>query len=164
MIASNLWAHVVDLEQFQRTATLTQHFSLRSAEARKAFSWCSETPKNRYFTERALSEAVKLLFERESLKLPEVPGLTFNGWLKSETKKLVDLCKRARRTTVAAMDPAALETQAWHVDEACFSHQHVSHVLLCVYKCICMYFLIFVIAGHAGRLQGRRRAALVERA
>ena len=108
----------LDYEAFHKTGSLTQFFSLRSARARAAFSWCSTcTSEKRFFTSRAVKEGIKMLMAKESLQFPKCPGVSFSSWLEKETEKILGLCQRARRSTsTPAMDND--ETQPWTIEEA----------------------------------------------
>ena len=115
LIAHNLWEHVLDLETFEKTATLTRYRCLREVKARRCFKWCLQVHSNRFFTDKAVSEGIALLFRQHNLSLPEVPGLSWKPWLKSETARIGDLCRRARRAMAA--DPSQAETQNWQYQD-----------------------------------------------
>ena len=113
VIAEGIWGQL-NLDRFAQTGSLSEHWHLRTAAAREAFAWCGCCSANRYFTDKAIREGIKLLVRDKGLKLPDLPGVTFEKWLLDSTKLVGHLCRRARRCT--AMDPDNVETQPWPED------------------------------------------------
>ena len=124
VIAAGLWGQL-DPTHLAKTGSLTQHHCFRSAKARSAFGWCSDVHNNRFFTDKAVREGIKLLFKRHDLKLPSVPGFVFKAWLESESKKIAELCRKARRSVAsgspgvaAAMDDMETQPYSFFNDDA----------------------------------------------
>ena len=101
LICDNLYSQL-DEEHLRRTGRVTKVFHFRSQGNRKLFRWVQNVHNNRFFTRKAVSEGLRLMFKLHKLALPEVPGLTFKAWLKQETELLQDLLQKARRSL--AMD------------------------------------------------------------
>ena len=112
VIARNLWA-VLDVERFLKTGTLFGYRCLRQTKARSDFSWCvtdAQVHSNRFFTKKAVKTGIKLLMKQNNLELPDIPGLKYREWLDTQTDRVRDLCKRARRSSAMADDA---ETQPY---------------------------------------------------
>ena len=60
---------------------------------------------SRFWTARVVSDALKLLVETHQLEVPQLPGFTWHGWFKDQTRLIHDLAKRANRnSSYKAMD------------------------------------------------------------
>ena len=102
LICDHLYSQL-DEEHLRRTGRVTKVFHFRSAKNRKLFRWVQDVHNNRFFTRRAVSESLRLMFKtHDELQLPEVPGLSFKAWLDQEAKLLQALLQKARRSL--AMD------------------------------------------------------------
>ena len=101
LICDNLYSQL-DEEHLRRTGRVTKVFHFRSAKNRKLFRWVQDVHGNRFFTRKAVSESLRLMFRAHKLQLPEVPGLSFKAWIEQESKLLQELLQKARRSL--AMD------------------------------------------------------------
>ena len=101
LICDHLYSQL-DEEHLRRTGRVTKVFHFRSAKNRKLFRWVQDVHGNRFFTRKAVSESLRLMFRAHKLQLPEVPGLSFKAWIEQESKLLQELLQKARRSL--AMD------------------------------------------------------------
>ncbi len=61
----------------------------------------SEAGSSRFWTARVVADALKLLVKKHSLEVPQLPGFSWHGWIKEQTKLLHDLARRASRNSKA---------------------------------------------------------------
>ena len=102
VICDNLYQQL-DEEHLLKTGRITRVHHFRTQKNRESFRWVFSVHNNRFFTLRAVTEALRLMFkEHKHLRLPDVPGLKFSEWCQKEAKTLQQLLCKARRSI--AMD------------------------------------------------------------
>lgn len=104
-------------EYLARTGRFLRSNTLRTKETRSAFSkiieaaheptaFCNDREitkagSSRFWTARVVSDALKLLVETHQLEVPQLPGFTWHGWFKDQTRLIHDLARRATRNSKA---------------------------------------------------------------
>lgn len=108
-------------EYLARTGSFLKSTTLRSKATRAAFAKILEaskdeesigetlrvndTPqqaKNRFWTERVVSDSVKALMKEYDLQVPQMPGFHLPSWIKRQTALLHGLARKAHRNSKAA--------------------------------------------------------------
>ena len=142
-IAQNLYRNCVvpagDL--LSRTGRVSPKSTLRFSQAQEAFAWCWDIHERRYFTKSAVEGALKCLVDKYPVEVPvsSVPGFSEYDWLRTQTKQVQHLCKRAVRNSSAwnrsssssslAMADAE-ETQAWDLEARSLARRNLHAAIL----------------------------------
>ncbi|OLP82731.1 hypothetical protein AK812_SmicGene36585 [Symbiodinium microadriaticum] len=103
LICDNLY-NQLDEEHLLKTGKVTKVYHFRSSKNRALFRWVFGVHNNRFFTLRAVTEALRMMVKEHKLKLPEVPGLKLEAWIQKEGRSLQLLLCKARRSIAVAMD------------------------------------------------------------
>ena len=99
VICDNLLTQL-DPEHLRKTGRITRVHHFRSAKNRSLFRWVFHTHNNRFFTTRAVREALRLMFqENPQLAIPSVPGLKFSEWCRQEDHNFKIIAQSLSRTT-----------------------------------------------------------------
>ena len=116
VICDNLLTQL-DPEHLRKTGRVTRVHHFRSAKNRSLFRWVFHTHNNRFFTTRAVREALRLMFqENPQLAIPSVPGLKFSEWCRQEADTLQKLLCKARRSIAMDNEDTQMPEDHWASD------------------------------------------------
>ena len=116
VICDNLLTQL-DPEHLRKTGRITRVHHFRSAKNRSLFRWVFHTHNNRFFTTRAVREALRLMFqENPQLAIPSVPGLKFSEWCRQEADTLQKLLCKARRSIAMDNEDTQMPEDHWASD------------------------------------------------
>ena len=108
VISDNLYEQL-DEEHLLKTGRVTKVHHFRTQKNRARFRRVFAVHNNRFFTVRAVTEALRLMFkEHPHLQLPEVPGFKFHTWCQNEAPTLQKLLCKARRSIAMDNDETQL--------------------------------------------------------
>ncbi|CAE7454827.1 unnamed protein product [Symbiodinium sp. CCMP2592] len=117
VICDNLLQQL-DHGHLRKTGRVTRVHHFRSAKNRAKFRWVFAVHNNRFFTLRAVQEALRLMFrENPALEIPNVPGLTFSEWCKQEADTLQKLLCKARRSIAMDNEDTQMPEDPWACTE-----------------------------------------------
>lgn len=102
-------------EYLRRTGALVFQTNLRVRTTRKAFNFLrtigDSSPSKRYWTKKAFRDAITYMMKEKNLEIPQLPGFTWEQWLKDQADSLQKLSQRSRKNAWRNMaDTDHLET------------------------------------------------------
>ena len=111
-----------DKSRIEKSGELLPTVSLKFRETRDKLAWVRDLGQEKYLTVKRVKEALRQLPLLNDLSFHNLPGFSYEEWLKQQSVQVTKVLQRARKSVaVAAMaNPDNMETQVWGEEDCVF--------------------------------------------